>query len=243
VPLANFWASGVLALREKLGPVLWQFPPGFKFDPAKFESFFELLPRTTGEAAKIAGKHDARMKGRTWTKVDADRPMRHAVEIRDESFRDERFFALLQTHGVALVVADTAGKWPMIERFTADFMYARLHGDEQLYVSGYTDAALDEWARRMKAWLKRGLDVYAYFDNDVKVRSPFDAMNLAARLIGGEATPPPAELLKGVTATARTAWPGFGPKKAPGPVGPARKPTKAKAKPAKSGRTKRRPRA
>jgi uncharacterized protein YecE (DUF72 family) len=231
IPLANFFAQGLLKLKEKLGPILWQFPPNFAFDEARFAEFFELLPRTTLDAAKLATKHDPKLKGRTWTTADAGRPMRYAVEVRHESFRDPRFIALLRKHGVALVVADTAGKWPQMEDVTADFIYARLHGDEQLYVSGYSDDALDWWAARFRAWregneppdAKRvvdrpatkattGRDVFVYFDNDVKVRSPFDAMNLAARLSGKTATPAPEALIKKVGEVPRTRWPGFRPR-------------------------------
>src|SRR5688500_1932022 len=77
-PLANFFASGVLKLKEKLGPILWQFPPGFAFNEERFGDFFELLPKTTTEAARLARKHDERLKGRSWTKADADRPIRYA---------------------------------------------------------------------------------------------------------------------------------------------------------------------
>ena len=97
-PLANFFASGVLRLGPKLGPILWQFP--------------------------------------------VDRPLRHALEIRDDSFRDPVFIRLLREHGAALVCADTV-EWPLLMDLTAGFVYCRLHGSEQLYVSGYDDAALD----------------------------------------------------------------------------------------------------
>jgi uncharacterized protein YecE (DUF72 family) len=79
------------------------------------------------------------------------------------------------------VVADTAGKWPYFEDVTSDFMYLRLHGDKALYASGYGEAALDRWARRIRAWA-RARDVYCYFDNDVKVRAPFDARRLIEKL-------------------------------------------------------------
>jgi uncharacterized protein YecE (DUF72 family) len=129
-----------------------------------------------------------------------DRPLRHALEIRHDSFKSPEFIKLLRKHKVALVVADTAGKWPAMDDVTADFVYARLHGAEQLYVSGYTDAALESWANKVRAWhagrdatdanltgpsvkpRKSGRNVYVYFDNDVKVRSPYDAMSLAAKL-------------------------------------------------------------
>jgi uncharacterized protein YecE (DUF72 family) len=77
------------------------------------------------------------------------------------------------------VVADTAGKWPRIRARTADFVYVRLHGEAELYVSGYTDESLDEWARWIEA---QDCDAYVYFDNDVKVRAPIDAQALAGRL-------------------------------------------------------------
>jgi uncharacterized protein YecE (DUF72 family) len=206
---------------------LWQFPPGFAFNEERFREFFELLPKTTSDAAKLARKHDARLKGRSWTKTDADRPMRYAVEIRHDSFKDQRFIKLLRKHNIALVLADTAGRWPYMEDVTADFIYARLHGDEELYVSGYTASALDWWAARLRAWQcgdeppdatrvidKNGKtcknrDVFVYFDNDVKVRAPFDALALTARMNGTAAAPAPEELLKNATEPPRTRWPGF----------------------------------
>ncbi len=198
-PLANFFASGVLALREKLGPMLWQFPPSMRFDAERFTEFFRLLPADTAEALRLARSRDSRMHGRSVLRIDESRPLRHAVEIRHESFVTPGFVALLREHGVALVVADTAGKWPLLEDITADFMYLRLHGDKELYASGYTDDALDRWADRIRAWsrgreprgaqragpaLRRGaaLDVFCYFDNDVKVRAPFDADRLMQKL-------------------------------------------------------------
>jgi uncharacterized protein YecE (DUF72 family) len=122
------------------------------------------------------------MKGKTHFTAAKNRPLRRAVEIRHESFNSPEFVALMRKYEIALVVADTAGKWPFMEEITTDFVYARLHGDEELYVSGYTPEALDEWANRVKKWRKRKLDVYVYFDNDAKVRSPFDAIGLAQRV-------------------------------------------------------------
>jgi uncharacterized protein YecE (DUF72 family) len=194
-PLANFFASGVLALREKLGPVLWQFPPSQRFDEARFTEFFEMLPHGTADALRLARGRDSRLHGRSVLRIDEDRPLRHAVEIRHESFADPRFIALLRRHRIALVVADTAGKWPYLEDVTTDFVYLRLHGDKELYASGYTEAALDRWADRILAWSRgdeprdarrvggaarkaRTRDVFCYFDNDIKVRAPFDADRL-----------------------------------------------------------------
>jgi uncharacterized protein YecE (DUF72 family) len=181
-PLANFFASGILNLREKLGPFLWQFPPMFRFNPERLEAFFELLPRTTGQALALARRRDARMHGRSRLAIDADRELRHAVEIRHESFMNADFVRLLRKHGIGLVVADTAGKWPKLFHVTTDFVYVRLHGDVQIYTSGYSERALSGWARRIRAWDRDGRDVYVYFDNDVKVRAPFDALNLMRQL-------------------------------------------------------------
>ena len=181
-PLANFFASGILALKDKLGPFLWQFPPMFAYQRERLDAFFDLLPRSTGEALALARRRDARMKGRARLAIDADRPLRHAVEVRHASFVDEGFLGLLRERGIGLVVADTAGRFPRLFDVTADFVYVRLHGDIELYKSGYTPRALDEWAKRIRAWDRDGKDVYVYFDNDMKVRAPFDAINLMDRL-------------------------------------------------------------
>jgi uncharacterized protein YecE (DUF72 family) len=199
-PLANFFASGIFNLREKIGPFLWQFPPQFRYDERKFEEFFDLLPRDLEAALRLARGRDERMTGRSALRIDGNRPLRHAVEIRHESFRTPRFVDQLRRHGICLVFADTAGKWPYFEDLTSDFVYLRLHGDAELYVSGYTPAALERWAARIRCWsgglqprdailagkrsdAKRTLrDVYCYFDNDVKVRAPVDAHGLMRRL-------------------------------------------------------------
>jgi uncharacterized protein YecE (DUF72 family) len=180
-PLANFYASGILALKDKLGPFLWQFPEMFHFKPERVEAFFKLLPRSTKQALSLARKRDARMTGRARLAVDADRPLRHAIEIRHASFVNEDFISLLRKHGIALVVADTAGRWPKMFDVTADFVYVRLHGDVKIYTSGYSSRALDAWAQRIRRWHRRG-DVYVYFDNDVKVKAPFDALSLMDKL-------------------------------------------------------------
>jgi uncharacterized protein YecE (DUF72 family) len=183
VPLANFLASGVLALGAKLGPLLWQLPPVLGFDEARLVGFLAMLPRTTGHAARLAEGHDDHLTGRALTTVDVDRPLRHALEVRHPSYACEAFVDLARHHHVAVVVADTAGRWPFLDVATADFAYARLHGDAELYVSGYDDAALDAWAERVRSWTASGRDAYVYFDNDVKVRAPGDAMALASRVL------------------------------------------------------------
>jgi uncharacterized protein YecE (DUF72 family) len=179
--LANFFASGVLALGPKLGPLLWQLPPNLGYDADRLAGFLSLLPRTTSAAAELAARHDARVADRAWVTTDADRPVRHALEVRHASYQTPAFLDLLRAQDVAVVTADTAGKWPLIEEPTADFRYVRLHGAEELYTSGYTDEALDSWATKVRSWGKDG-DVFVYFDNDVKVRAPFDAMGLMHRL-------------------------------------------------------------
>ena len=180
-PLANFFASGVLALGPTLGPVLWQLPPTFRFDAERLGTFFEQLPRTTQQAAALAKHHDHRVDVAVTT-TDSDRSLRHALEVRHDSFVDAGFEDLLREHDVGLVVADTAGKWPLLRDVTSDFVYIRLHGDTELYASGYDADALDQWAASIRAWAEAGADVYVYFDNDMKVRAPYDAMALSDRL-------------------------------------------------------------
>ena len=182
VPLANFLASGMLALGDKLGPMLWQLPPNLGFDAGRVGDFLDLLPRTTAAAAAMAAGHDERMEGRAFLTTDADRPLRHAMEVRHPSFEHDAFLDLLRSRDVAVVTADTAGKWPVFLEPTASLAYVRLHGDEELYVSGYDDEALDRWAARVAGWAEAGHDVVVYFDNDAKVRAPVDAMALMTRL-------------------------------------------------------------
>jgi uncharacterized protein YecE (DUF72 family) len=187
VPLANFLASGVLNLKEKLGPILWQFPPNFKYDAERFGAFLQFLPRDTTEAVRIARRHDSRLKGRPQLRADAERPVRHAVEIRNETFLNPSFVDLLRDNNVALVISESASRWPMPRDITADFVYMRLHGDKELYRSGYSDKALERWARRIRAWHKppsrKSRDIYCFFDNtDVKLRAPVDAQTLMRKL-------------------------------------------------------------
>ncbi|MGW7682488.1 DUF72 domain-containing protein [Kribbella sp. NPDC054772] len=185
-PLANFFASGILALGNKLGPVLWQLPPNFQYDADRCAAFFAQLPRTTVAAAELAKGHDERMKNRALLEAKVDIPLRHAIEVRHDSFKTQDFVELARAHDIAVVCADTAGKWPMFDDVTAGFAYVRLHGAEELYVSGYDDKSLDRWARKIRSWK---CDTYVYFDNDVKVHAPYDAERLAGRLgIGSAAT-------------------------------------------------------
>jgi uncharacterized protein YecE (DUF72 family) len=198
-PLANFFASGILLLGKKLGPILWQLPPWFPYDRERMTAFLKLLPRTSTAASKLAHEHN--LKKKDWISADAvaRTRIRYAFEPRHESFFCPDFLELLRRYNAALVFADTAGKWPYAEDLTADLVYIRLHGSKELYASGYDAGELDRWAERIKKW-RRGLqprdavriskdnfeankkrDVYVYFDNDIKVHAPFDAISLASR--------------------------------------------------------------
>lgn len=199
-PLANVFASGVFNLREKLGPFLWQFPPSFRYDAGLVEHFLSLLPSDTEQALALARHREPRMHGHSALAIDKKRKLRHAMEIRHDSFVDASFIALLRKYHVALVVADAARKWPCQEDVTADFMYLRLHGEKELYSGGYTEEAIDRWAERIRTWSKgaqpreskltsgaapsqrASRDIYCYFDNDVKVKAPFDARRLIDKL-------------------------------------------------------------
>ncbi|HEY2024061.1 DUF72 domain-containing protein [Paraburkholderia sp.] len=209
--IANFFAQGMLALNEKLGPILWQFPPSFRFDPDAMERFLQILPADTASALALATRHDARVKT-PYLQVTRKRRLRHAVEIRHASFIDPAFVKLLRRYGVALVVSDSTEPWPVAEDLTADFVYIRLHGTQAKYTGAYTDDSLDRWAARIDAWRsgtqpadarliapelapRRRLsrDVYCYFDNDVKAQAPFDAQRLMARLGLRASQPEPAQ--------------------------------------------------
>ena len=191
--VANFFASGVLALGPALGPILWQLPERERFTADALDEFLGLLPRTTGEAARLARDHDARLEGRTRLGPVEDRPLRHALEPRHESFGTPAALELLTRRNVALVVADSAGRWPRFEAVTADHVYVRLHGSVELYTSGYGDEELDAWADLVDGWRRgrgaadgRPRDVLVYFDNDAKVHAPSDARRLAERLTARE---------------------------------------------------------
>jgi uncharacterized protein YecE (DUF72 family) len=197
--LANFFAQGLLQFGSKLGPILWQLPPNLQFEPERLNLFLAMLPRTRMQAAELARSHDERLDDRSWFQVCQDAALRHAIEIRHESFVNEKFIKLLRRHGVGLVVADTV-EWPLLMDLTSSFVYCRLHGSKELYASGYDSEALDSWARRVVTWAQGGevedgrragkgdapkrkrRDVFVYFDNDMKVRAPFDAAKLRDRV-------------------------------------------------------------
>lgn len=196
-PMSVFFASGPLELRDKLGPLLWQLPPSFRYDRDRIESFLASLPRNGADALAIA------RRARRDTRIDEAfrrRRLRHALEVRHESFLEADFIRQARAYGVAVVVSDGARRWPMIHDVTAGFVYLRLHGEKKLYSSRYGDASLDRWAARLRAWMEGGQlgdqplllpegyparksrDAYVYFDNDSKVDAPFDAQRLIERL-------------------------------------------------------------
>lgn len=181
--LANFFASGVLALGPKLGPVLWQLPARATFDADRLAAFFAQLPRTTIAAAELAAHHDDKLDpDRALTWASADLPVRHALEGRHWTFGTDEALALLRAYDIACVSSDAGDKWPRFDEVTSDFSYVRLHGAEELYVSGYPDQTLDSWADKVRGWSSAGADVYVYFDNDAKVHAPYDALKLMDRL-------------------------------------------------------------
>ncbi len=174
--IERFFAGGVMALKDKLGPILWQFMPTKKFDPDDFAAFLDLLP---GSAE--------------------GRPIRHAIEVRHDSFATPEFVALARNHGVAIVVAGDL-KYPLIADVTAPFVYARVMGTRATEESGYSERELDAWARRAREWssgviasdlaiisdppvgAKTGRDVFFYVISGCKARNPAAAMAIIARL-------------------------------------------------------------
>lgn len=174
--IERFFGSGVLELKDKLGPINWQFAPTKTFDPADFEAFLKLLPKS------VAGRN-----------------IRHAVEVRHESFRMPDFVALAREHGTAIVTAGDS-EHPQIADLTTPFVYARIMGTAEKHKLGYAPKALDSWAGRAVTWAaggqpedlapvvkakpqKSGRDVFLYVIGGFKARNPAAAMALIKRLI------------------------------------------------------------
>ena len=198
-PLANFMASGLLCLGEKMGPLLWQFPPNVMLKDDRFEKFLKMLPHDAKSAAKLAKQHSSRVDGRNFIKALGDFPVRHAFEFRHPSFKNPDFLKLLKKHNVAVVFAHSGEKSPYMEDLTADFIYARMHGQEAKYKKGYTSEIIAWLADRVETWtegrqpkdaevtllekpkvIKR--DAFIYFDTEIKEYAPSDARHLAQRL-------------------------------------------------------------
>lgn len=201
-PLANFFASGVLRLEGKLGPVLWQLPAR-RVPLERLVRFLELLPRDTAAASRLAGRHDDRVRGRASWVVHGNRRLRHALEVRHRDSLSPEVARLCRDRNVALVFADS-GSWPATEELTSGFVYLRLHGSPATYASEYGAARLAAWARKVRAWsgggepagaaritgwkppARKGRDVYVYFDNDGEAHAPHDALRLM-ELLGVDA--------------------------------------------------------
>ncbi|MBB4633933.1 DUF72 domain-containing protein [Sphingosinicella soli] len=156
--VSKFLGQGLEALDDKLGPILWQFPHTKAFDAEDFAGFLKLLPEKLGS-----------------------RPLRHALEVRHASFEDTAFVRLAKDAGTAIVYADKPG-YPTIDEPTADFAYARLQRAEEDVATGYTDAALDDWAAKARGWASGGRDTFVFMINGAKVRAPAAAQALIARL-------------------------------------------------------------
>jgi uncharacterized protein YecE (DUF72 family) len=181
--LANFFASGVLALGKKLGPVLWQLPPSVKYDPKLLTDFFKLLPTDTAQAIKLAKKTDAHFKRVPFLKAAKKMKIRHAIEVRNQSFKDNEkaFLALLRKFNVAIVITDSAEGWPYFDQPTADFIYARLQGGSiKGHTSRYTPLQLKNWAKLVKKWQGSSIQLpaFIYIDKHAKPFAPVDAMTL-----------------------------------------------------------------
>ncbi len=198
-PLCNFLASGLLCLKEKMGPLLWQFPPSVILKDDRFEHFLKLLPFTSKAAVRLAKKHTAKVEGRSYTKAAGDFPIRHAFEFRHPSFMTPKFMDLLKKYNVAVVFAHSGMKSPYTEDLTADFVYARMHGQETKYKKGYPEKSIEWLAKRVELWAAgrqskdaqtisdakpRAIarDVYIYFDTEAKDYAPKDAIHLLKRL-------------------------------------------------------------
>jgi uncharacterized protein YecE (DUF72 family) len=165
-PVARFLGSGITALGSKLGAILWQFPAELAYDRDLVETFL----------ATLAGS------------ADEHGTLRHALEPRHPSFDDPGFREQAERFGVAVVLGDTEGGWPVLDWPTTDFAYARLHGDLARYPDGYDDAGIERWADWTRAQLAAGRDAYVYFVTENKVHSPFNAEALLRRLAPNERT-------------------------------------------------------
>lgn len=199
-PVANFFASGLFCLKEKLGPILWQFPPNVTLKDDRFARFMEILPMDSKSASQIAKKHSSKMDGRSVTKAEGNYPIRHAFEFRHPSFMNPEFIELMKKHQIAVVFAHSGGiSSPYMEDVTSDFIYLRMHGQDEKFKNGHTPDLLDWLAERIQIWAsgnqpkdaqvvcddlpkKCPRDVFVYFDTEAKEYAPSDALHLMKRL-------------------------------------------------------------
>lgn len=179
VPLANFFASGILDLGEKLHVCLWQLPDNRRIPPERITSFLARLPASLEDAVHMAAGHDQRVSGFEPSRLLSG-SIRHAIEVRRIDALDDEVLATARARNIAVVLSHSS-RWPLIEEETADFSYIRLHGPGKLYDSRYDEAALDEWADRVSELARRG-DVLVYFDNDGHAHAPHDALSLIKRI-------------------------------------------------------------
>ncbi len=178
-PLANFFASGPLALGSRLGPFVWQLPPNLAFDPKSFPAFLELLPKDVESYLALAAKADGARQEPFLDAKDVTR-IRHAIEPRHASFNTPDVDALFARHNVARVIADTV-EHPQ-RGLTADFAYCRLQGPARPEAAGYAEADIADWASTISGWRDAGRDVYAYFVHEDKLHAPQNAMALRRAL-------------------------------------------------------------
>lgn len=194
--LANFLASGILALDTKLGPILWQLPEQLHFDAERVEGFLASLPHDTEAAAELARAHADRVEEAVYG-TGTNHRLRHVLEVRHASYLCEELVTIARRHGVALAFSH-AQEWPYTEEVTAGFVYVRLHGPGELYASSYSEDELRAWAARLRRWRaadqptdartitdhtppdRQERDVYVYFDNDAGGHAPRNAARLRA---------------------------------------------------------------
>lgn len=202
-PLSNFLASGLLLLGKKLGPILWQFPPNMILKDDRFETFIKMLPHDSLAAGKLAKNHSDWMEERNFTAVKTKFPIRHAFEFRHPSFMNPDFIKLMREYNVAVVFAHSgAEKSPYFEDVTSDFIYGRMHGQEEKYKKGYCGErdTLKWFAKRVETWIAgkqpkdamcvvdkappvKKRDAFIYFDTEEKVYAPQDAIDFTKLVI------------------------------------------------------------
>jgi uncharacterized protein YecE (DUF72 family) len=180
--LNNFFASGLLTLGQKLGPILWQLPESLTYDEDRVDHFLNQLPISFAEASALGAGFDAKLKYPPHLDYAENLPIHYALEIRHESYKNQRFYEQLREHNIALVMADTAGRWPLMAEKTADFSYTRLHGSEILYSGDYSHSDLESWAEKVRSITGQAGDAYVYFDNDIMGRAPYNSLDLLSIL-------------------------------------------------------------
>lgn len=180
IELANFFASGPLALGAKLGPFVWQLPPNVAYDRAVLTQFLSWLPRSIEDYVVLASKADERLKSVPYLDGTHVGPIRHAIEMRNTSFDLPEVRALLAEHNVAQVIADSVDN-PSRE-LTADFAYCRLQGPARPDAAGYGADDIADWASTMRGWSNAGRDVFGYFVHEDKLHAPDNAIALRQAL-------------------------------------------------------------